>query len=92
MESIYLNNNFELYFEKLPHTVRLIVLKNREEWVCRKEKLENLFAFIGVDEERLFKGRLQLFKSDNEIFVQVRDKTIGAFSNQTFEGVLKKLK
>ncbi|MET0573513.1 MAG: hypothetical protein ABWZ79_18985 [Pedobacter agri] len=92
MESICLDNNFELSFEKLPHTVRLIVLKDGEEWVCRKEKLANLFSFIEVDQRFLFKGRLQLCKRDGEIVVQVRNTIIGTFSNQTFTEALNKLK
>ena len=92
MESISLNNNFELSFEKLPHTIRLIVSKNNEEWVCRKEKLRNLFSFAEVDKEHLFKGRLQLLKSDAKIDIQVKNEIIGAISNESFKEALSNLK
>lgn len=76
MECISLNNNFKLSFEKLPHTIRLIVSKNNNDWVCRKEKLINLLAFAEVNKDYLFKGRLQLFKSDDRIDVQVKSKSL----------------
>ena len=90
MESISLDNSFKLSFEKLPHTIRLIISKDNEEWVCRKEKLKSLFSFVDVDKEHLFKGRLQLFKSDEKIDIQVKNKVIGTVSSQTFKEALSK--
>ncbi|KQR67533.1 hypothetical protein [Pedobacter sp. Leaf176] len=92
MESISLNNNFKLSFEKLPHTIRLIVSKNNNDWVCRKEKLINLLAFAEVNKDGLFKGRLQLLKSDDRIDVQVKSELIGSVSNEAFRKVLSELK
>ncbi|MBC6110356.1 hypothetical protein ACFOG5_05745 [Pedobacter fastidiosus] len=84
MESIILTNGFKLSFEKLPNTIRLIILKDDEEWVCHKEKLKNLFSFLEVDIKNLFKGRLQLFKFDNRIDIQVKNKHISSISIETF--------
>ncbi|TCD04176.1 hypothetical protein EZ449_17865 [Pedobacter frigidisoli] len=92
METINLQNDLNLSFEKLPHTIRLIISKNNEEWVCRKEKLKKLFSFAEVDKERLFKGRLQLLKSDDKIDIQVKSELIGAISNEAFKKALRKLK
>lgn len=92
MESIFLDNNFKFSFEKLPHAIRLIVLKNNEEWVCRKEKLNRLLSFAEVDKEDLFKGRLQLFKNDHRINIQVKNELIGTISNESFKLALTKLK
>ncbi|MCZ4222708.1 hypothetical protein [Pedobacter rhodius] len=92
MESIDLQTDLKLSFEKLPHNVRLIVLKNDKEWVCKKEKLGRLFYFAEADEEHLFNGRLQLFKNEHKINIQVKNEFIGTISNETFKQVLSKLK
>jgi len=88
MESISLINDFKLSFERLPHTIRLIISKSDEEWGCRKEKLKNLLVFAEVDNEHLFKGRLQLFKSDGEIDIRVKNELIGTVSNKAFKEAL----
>jgi hypothetical protein len=54
MEIINLENDLKLSFEKLPHTIRLIVSKDNEELVCRKEKLRNLFAFTKLIKAHFF--------------------------------------
>jgi len=92
MESISLENGIELYFEKLPHVIRLIVSKNDQEWVCRKEKLKNLLAFTCLGEAHAFKGRLQLIKKDKDIAIQVNHKHIGTISTGNFLKALNKLK
>lgn len=92
MESIALDSNFKLSFEKLPHTIRLIVSNNNKELVCRKEILIKLFSFTEIDKANLFMGRLQLFKSDDKIDIQVKKEFIGTISNVIFKRVLNKLK
>jgi len=92
IETIDLNNDFKLYFEKLPRTIKLVISKNNEECVCRKEKLKNLFSFTKADKENLFKGRLQLRKSDGKIDIQVKNELIGTVSNEAFKEALSNLK
>ncbi|MFW0715220.1 hypothetical protein [Pedobacter sp. N23S346] len=92
MESIFLNNNLKLSFEKLPHSIRLIVSKNGEEWVCRKEKLKSLFTFLETDKEHLFKGRLQLIKTNDQIDIQVKNESISSISIEAFQQALIKMK
>ncbi|WP_231490729.1 glycogen/starch/alpha-glucan phosphorylase [Pedobacter sp. Leaf170] len=92
MENISLDNKFKLSFEKLPHTIRLIVSKNNDIWVCKKEKLKNLFAFADDGKEHLFKGRLQLIKRDNKIDIRVKHELIDTISTESFKQVLSKLK
>lgn len=92
MEYIILNDNLKLYFEKSPHIIRLVVSKDNEEWVCRKEKLKNLFSFLEFERRHLFKGRLQLIKFDGKIEIQVKNKCVSSVSAQLFEQTLNKLK
>ncbi|MBE5319287.1 hypothetical protein IM793_08970 [Pedobacter sp. MR2016-19] len=92
MESIYLENNLKLSFEKLQQTIRLIVSRNDEEWVCRKEKLENLIAFTDINQAHIFKGRLQLIKLDDNIGIQVNNKCISTISAEKFKQALNNLR
>jgi RNA binding exosome subunit len=92
MESINLENNLKLSFEKLPHTIRLIVSKDNEELVCRKEKLRNLLAFTELNKAEVFKGRLQLCKSDDKIAIQFKNENISTISAESFEQALNNLK
>ncbi|GGH05533.1 hypothetical protein [Pedobacter zeae] len=92
MEHILLENDLSLSFEKLPHTVRLILSKNNEEWACRKEKLIKLLTFIDIDQAHVFKGRLQLIKSDDNISIQVKNKHICSVTAEKFKQALNNLK
>ena len=92
MEIINLENDLKLSFEKLPHTIRLIVSKDKEELVCRKEKLRNLFAFTKLIKAHFFKGRLQLCKSDDKIAILFKNENIGTISAQSFKQALNNLK
>jgi len=92
MNHISLDDIFKLSFEKLPHIIRVIILKNDEECVCRKEGLKNLLSFADVDTEHLFKGRLQLSKSDGKIDIQVKKEFIGTVSLEVFKKALSNLK
>ncbi|MBW4891304.1 hypothetical protein KXQ82_16370 [Mucilaginibacter sp. HMF5004] len=71
-----LNNTFAIE----PYTklcVRLIVFKNGEEYVCRKESIYKLKQFLALDEGRAFKGRLQLVKRGDIIAVEVKGEVLG---------------
>jgi len=92
MESIYLQNNLKLSFEKLPHTICVIISKNNEEWVCKKERLRKLLEFVNIDEAHIFKGRLQLIKMNDHITLQVKNENISTILTKTFIEVLNKLK
>lgn len=90
MDVSSLNDNLKLSLESLPHAIKIIVFKNDEEWVCRKEKLIKLFSFLEMDKAKLFKGRLQLFKLGDRIDIQVKNNIIGTISKESFEKALKK--
>lgn len=92
METFNLQNDLKFSFEKLPHTIRLIISKNDEEWVCRKEKLKKLFEFAEVDNEHLFKGRLQLFKLEDKVDIKFKNESIGTVLKVDFIQTLNRLK
>ncbi|KIA91441.1 hypothetical protein OC25_21430 [Pedobacter kyungheensis] len=91
MENIDLKNGLKFSFEKLPHTIRLIISKNDEEWVCRKAKLSKLYAFVAINQAHVFNGRLQLMKSENDIIVLVKNENIGIIPVRKFKEALKEL-
>jgi len=81
MHTLKLATNYSLgieHYEKL--RVRLIVYKNGEVYVCRKESLYKLKQFLTLDEGRAFKGRLQLLKHVDDIAVEVKGELIGNVS------------
>ncbi len=92
MESIDLENDLKLSFEKLPNTIRLIISKNDEEWVCRKETLRKLFEFANTEQAHAFKGRLQLIKIDDHITIQVKNEHISNLLAKTFKEALNNLR
>jgi len=65
--------------------VRLIVFKNGEEYVCRKESRYKLKQFLALDEGRAFKGRLQLVKGGNNIAIEVKGEVLGRITDVQLE-------
>jgi len=74
-------------YEKL--RFRLIVYKNGEEYVCRKESLYRLKQFLVLDEGRVFKGWLQLLKHGDDIAVEVKGEMIGTVSKTSLQTLLE---
>ena len=73
-------------YEKL--RVRLIVFKNGEEYVCRKESQYKLKQFLALDEGRAFKGRLQLVKCGDNISIEVKGEVLGIVTAVQLEKLL----
>lgn len=80
MKIIGLNNDLELALEPLGNRLRLIIVKDDKELACRKEYVKNLQRFLMGDEEKLFKGRLQLFKFKDEVEIILNKMPIGKIS------------
>lgn len=86
---IQLNNTHSLTTEPHIRGVRLVVLDHGEELVCRKETLKNLRAFMGSDSCRIFKGRLQLYKHQDGITVEVKGNGLGTIPVHVFKQLLQ---
>lgn len=90
MPALPLTKNYTFGIEPVTNRrFRLIVFKNGEELVCRKENLKQLEDFLNNDEARAFKGRLQLYKHQNDIAVEVKGETVGTLHKADFEAYLK---
>lgn len=78
-------------FSTLPHheKIKLIVFKNHLEYVCRIENKKKLNQFLTSKDAILFKGRLQLIKKQEEIFIQVKGTIIGTISTCVFKDLLQ---
>lgn len=65
-----------------PHKtkLRLIVLQNKKELACRIETYNNLDQFLQTKEARIFKGRLQLQKVNEEINIELKKEIIKTIS------------
>lgn len=68
---------------------RLIIFKDGEELVCRKESLRKLLEFLKSDFGHLFKGRLQLIKTKTSIYFQVKGEVVGEIVDHRFEQLLQ---
>ncbi len=83
---INLSTNYTLTIEPYQKLrLRLIVFKNGEEYVCRKESLYKLKQFLALDEGRAFKGRLQLVKCGDNISIEVKGKVLGRITDVQLE-------
>ncbi|MBB6002806.1 hypothetical protein [Arcicella rosea] len=77
-------------FNIFPHQekLRLVVFTNDEEYVCRIESKKKLHHFLEEYDTRLFKGRLQLIKNQDDIAIQVKGKIVGELSIDVFTELL----
>ncbi|MNK17137.1 hypothetical protein D3C87_353210 [compost metagenome] len=91
MKSIGLNNNLIFSIEPLVNSVRLIVSEVDHEIACRKETIKNLNSFLESDNEKIFKGRLQLSKLDQDIEVIINKIPIGKIPLYSFSQLLNKV-
>jgi hypothetical protein len=89
MAALKLDNDFSFAIERGQKRVRLIVYKGGVENVCRKESVKKLGQFIGSDEDRIFKGRLQLLKTPAGIAVEVKGKIEGVMTMGDFINCLE---
>jgi len=90
LRSIPLTPTYSLgiaHYQKL--RVRLIVFKNGEEYVCRKESIYKLKQFLALDEGRAFKGRLQLVKDGDGIVVEVKGEVVGVVAEMQLRALLE---
>jgi hypothetical protein len=92
MYTIKINNGLNLGLERDEKKIRLVVLDKKKELACRKETFSNLHKFIAAKDAHAFKGRLQLFKQDEHISVEVKGEKLGAVAAITFGNCLSKLK
>jgi hypothetical protein len=84
-----LNNGHSFAIENQLNKVRLVVYNNGVENVCRKSTFKNIMNFIQSGDNHLFKGRLQLYKDDAGISIQVKDKIVGEISTDDFINCLQ---
>jgi hypothetical protein len=89
MGSIGLSNGFALRIEPYNHKIRVIVLLNNEEYVCRIALLPKLLDFAAAKEAHAFKGRLQLYKEAGLINVLAKGEVAGIIEENTFINYLE---
>ena len=53
------------------------MLDGSEELVCHKTNISELNSFLQQDEAYLFKGRMQLNKTGNEVAILMKGEVIG---------------
>lgn len=74
------STHIQLKSEPYKAKVRLVVLQNKKELACRIETFKNLAEFLQTKEARIFKGRLQLQKVNDEVKIELKSETIKTIS------------
>ena len=92
MNPIGLNDTLQFCIEPFENRLRVVVLKDGVEWVCRKESFSKMNRFLNDNTNRIFKGRLQLIKSDHKITVEVKGETVGIIDSDYIRQHLIELK
>ncbi len=92
MNAITFDHGFSFAIEHFEKRPRLIVYKDGVENVCRRESFKNLQRFILSDDEKIFRGRLQLYKSGGEIVIEVKGEIAGKMTIKDFTSYLEKVK
>ncbi len=92
MALVKLNDDMVFTIERTEKRVRLIVYKGGVENVCRMETFKNIERFILSDEDRIFKGRLQLHKNVAGIGIIVKGKLTGTINAKEFLNCLEEIK
>ena len=87
MSHIKLGDRLTISIEK-ENRLRLIVFDGSEELVCRKVNPSELKKFIQAENGHLFKGRLQLDKKDDNIFVSIKGAKTGVIALPEFEDLI----
>jgi hypothetical protein len=72
MDRLALKKGFAMPMEPYNNKVRIIIMKDGEEHVCRMEDGRRLSQFASSTEARIFKGRFQLTKRAGHINVMVK--------------------
>ncbi|RRB07615.1 hypothetical protein [Larkinella rosea] len=86
-----LSDTLELIIELFEKKVRLIVRKNGDEWVCRKENVSSLKRFLNSESSRLFNGRLQLILKNSKVEIEVKGTVVGEIPVDYFRQTMARL-
>ncbi len=87
-----LKNSFQLGAVLNDKRVRLIIYKDGDEYVCRKESFNNPEKFLNQINVHIFKGQLQLYKKSTDINVVVRKEDAGRIRIKDFKKLLEEIK
>jgi len=92
MAVIALDNDFQFDFDLYKDRVRLILLKDKTELACRKERFSKLIQFADLNEGEIFKGRIKLFKWKTYIEVHFKNQLVGIIDCKLFLNQVDKLR
>ena len=84
-------NQYQLKIERFKNRIRIVVLHEAQEIVCRKETEKNLMNFLHNNDESLFKGRLQLMKDDSFVTILVKSIVVGKVTKADFIHLINKV-
>jgi len=88
MNRIKLNDQLTFSIEKEEKRLRLIVSESGDELVCHKTDRNELTKFIQSADSHLFKGRLQLDKKGENVFIYLKGDIAGVIDLSEFERLM----
>ena len=88
MQLLNFDTHFSMGAERDNKKIRLIVYTKNLELACRKTSLNEIKRFLDGNEEKLFKGRLQLFKDCDNILIKAKNEVIGITDRQALYNYL----
>ena len=75
--SIKLNEVYSLNVELGRLFIRFIILKNEQEYYCRKIRKSIFLKMLKSKEQQIFKGRIQLHRLNNYYKIIAKNETLG---------------
>lgn len=84
MSKIQLNSGMVFSVDPYNGKLRFAVHSREEKSVCRIERKKSIDAFLQTKSARIFKGRLQLCKHNNEILIEVKGEVVGIIQHDDF--------
>lgn len=88
MNSARLNKSVTLSVEPYNGKLRFVVNALGSERVCRIERKTVIETFLQTNNTSIFKGRLQLYKTDDEIAIEVKGEVIGHLPLSAFKQLI----
>jgi hypothetical protein len=90
MYTTTLKPGYEIVLAAYNGKIRIIIMHDNEEYVCRIETLKKLKEFAAVNEAKIFKGRLKLYKENGLIHVIAKGEALGSVDEERFKRSLDK--
>lgn len=92
MKYIDLREGHTLQIRWVDKKVRLTVMLGDEALACRQERAKVLLDFLEAREGHLFKGRVQLYKADEEVLIELKGAHMGTLTATSLKRAIEEVR